>query len=83
MGHIHIEWLAQGELGGVVIVGRVDAGVTRVNQLSFESSCELQDVADALGTASRGAECEVAIVLDVDIIGEVLPLLFGEQGAEE
>jgi hypothetical protein len=33
MGHIKVEGLAQRKLGGVVVVGVVDAGVTRSNEL--------------------------------------------------
>lgn len=81
--HVEVERLVQGELRCVVIVRVVDAGVAGVDQLGFEPGRQLEHVSDALGPAGWGTESVVAVELHVDVVGEVAPLLLGEQGAEE
>jgi hypothetical protein len=70
------------ELRNIVIIGIVDTGVAGVDQLGFESGRQFQNVPDTLSAAGGGSEAVVAVELDVDVVFEVFPLLFGEQRAE-
>lgn len=51
--HVHVEGLVKGELGFVVVVGVVNAGVACGNQLMLQAGSQFEDVADALGAAGR------------------------------
>lgn len=82
MRHVHVEGLVEWELGGVVVVGVVDAGVAGVDQLGLQTRREFLHVADTLGTTSGRAETVVAVELDVEVILEVAPFLLREERAE-
>ena len=49
VGHVHVKGLVERELGFVVVVSVVNAGVACGNQLVLQASGKFEDVANALG----------------------------------
>lgn len=76
--HVEVERLVQGELGRVVVVGDVDAGVAGGDQLGFEPGRQFENVSNALRAAAWGTISVIAIELQVNVVCEIEPLLLCE-----